>query len=247
MYVGVGSNSIAALYTYAGGRGPARANPASAPRPAPAHARPSHSAHGPNVLGVANRPRDGPRAGLSAGDVGEIPPLWRCRSSQSDELTMNGGQGRTPSDRIVDGVTGPQIALKCNLLFLGVWRLEGWPRHTGRWQTGRSVDGTTASVRSVPRNAPRSNPLVWAVRTPLYALGPYSRILTFSTAAFCYNQLSSSSVVPEVPWDALEELKITCRAHLPATLSETNQNVLIEVLKFSPKTIDPLYATDGRG
>ena len=79
MYVGVGSNSIAALYTYAGGRGPARANPASAPRPAPAHARPSHSAHGPNVLGVANRPRDadGPRAGISVRDVGEIPPLWR--------------------------------------------------------------------------------------------------------------------------------------------------------------------------
>ena len=30
--------------------------------------------------------------------------LGRRRSSQSDELTTNGGQARTPSDRIVDGV-----------------------------------------------------------------------------------------------------------------------------------------------
>ena len=40
-------------------------------------------------------------------------------------------------------------------------------------------------------------------------LGPYFRILTFSTAIFCYIQLASSSVVPEVPWDSHGEL-IVC-------------------------------------
>eukprot|EP00964_Phaeocystis_antarctica_P033703 scaffold19105_cov44-Phaeocystis_antarctica.AAC.1 len=41
--------------------------------------------------------------------------LGRRRSSQSDELTTNGGQARTPSDRIVDGrgtLNGSQIGLK---------------------------------------------------------------------------------------------------------------------------------------
>ena len=40
-------------------------------------------------------------------------------------------------------------------------------------------------------------------------LGPYFRILTFSTAVFCYIQLASSSAVPEVPWDSHGEL-IVC-------------------------------------
>ena len=53
-------------------------------------------------------------------------------------------------------------------------------------------------------------------------LGPYFRILTFYTAVLSLIQLASSSVVPGVPWDALEELEVTCSVHLPATLSETN-------------------------
>ena len=53
-------------------------------------------------------------------------------------------------------------------------------------------------------------------------LGPYFRILSFSTAVFCYIQLASSTVVPVVHWDALEKLKVTCSVHLSATLSETN-------------------------
>ena len=65
----------------------------------------------------------------------------------------------------------------------------------------------------------RSNPRLVGSNTPL---GPYFRILTFSTAVFCYIQLASSSLVPGVPWDALEELKVTCSVHLPGTLSETS-------------------------
>ena len=53
-------------------------------------------------------------------------------------------------------------------------------------------------------------------------LGPYFRILSFSTAVFCYIQLASSTVVPVVHWDALEKLKVTCSVHLSAILSETN-------------------------
>ena len=73
--------------------------------------------------------------------------LGRRRSSQSDELPTNGGQARTPSDRVVDGVpqTGPnrsEIASFFVILSgtIGVWRVECCLRHIGRWQAGRGVD-----------------------------------------------------------------------------------------------------------
>ena len=61
-------------------------------------------------------------------------------------------------------------------------------------------------ARSVPRSAPRSNPRLGGSNP---RLGPYFRILTFSTAVFCYIQLASSSAVPGVPWDSHGEL-IVC-------------------------------------
>ena len=126
--------------------------------------------------------------------------LGRSRSSQSDKLPMNGGQARTPSDRVVAGGTsnGPQ-SVRNRLLFvilsgtIDVWRLECCLRHIGRWQAGRGVDGTTASARGVPRSAPRSNPRLGGLNT---CLAPYFNILTFSDASFCSSQLASSSVVP---------------------------------------------------
>eukprot|EP00964_Phaeocystis_antarctica_P105687 scaffold70690_cov47-Phaeocystis_antarctica.AAC.1 len=68
--------------------------------------------------------------------------LSRRRSSQSDELPTNGGLKRAPHQTA--SLTGGTI---------GVWRLECCLRHIGRWQAGRSVDGTTASSRGVPRSA----------------------------------------------------------------------------------------------
>eukprot|EP00964_Phaeocystis_antarctica_P163314 scaffold139261_cov142-Phaeocystis_antarctica.AAC.1 len=44
--------------------------------------------------------------------------------------------------------------------------------------------------------------------------------------------LASSSPVPGVHWDALEELKVTCSVHLPGTLSETSP--MCKVAKVGP-------------
>ena len=58
----------------------------------------------------------------------------------------------------------------------------------------------------MPQSAPRSSPRLGGSNP---RLGPYFRILTFSTAVFCYIQLASSSAVPGVPWDSHGEL-IVC-------------------------------------
>ena len=89
---------------------------------------------------------------------------------------------------------------------MGVWRLEGWLRYTGRWQTGRSVDGTTASARGVPRSAPRSNPRLGGSNT---SLAPFFNILNFFNAGFCSSQFASSGAVPVVPWGAHGELIVS--------------------------------------
>ena len=73
----------------------------------------------------------------------------------------------------------------------------------GLLQTGRSVDGTTASSRGVPRSAPRSNSRLGGSNTPL------NHILIeciFFMRFFCSSQLASPNLVPRVPWDAREEL-----------------------------------------
>ena len=58
----------------------------------------------------------------------------------------------------------------------------------------------------MPQSAPRSSPRLGGSNP---RLGPFFRILTFSTAVFCYIQLASSSAVPGVPWDSHGEL-IVC-------------------------------------
>ena len=89
------------------------------------------------------------------------------------------------------------------------------------------VDGKQVVMSMERPHRPAVCAEVPLVRTPFVGgsnprLGPYFRILSFSTAVFCYIQLASSTVVPVVHWDALEKLKVTCSVHLSAILSETN-------------------------
>ena len=79
--------------------------------------------------------------------------LSRRRSSQSEELTMNGGQARTPSHPVV--AAGPKVVptrdyfvfLSGTLGILSVWCLTQYTKQSYR---GRGVDVRTAQAREVP-------------------------------------------------------------------------------------------------
>eukprot|EP00964_Phaeocystis_antarctica_P118513 scaffold82314_cov36-Phaeocystis_antarctica.AAC.1 len=82
-------------------------------------------------------------------------------------------------------------------------RIQSRPSHTAK---GGVLPPPTimAIATALPRllTATAAPEMTWLrSNTPL---GPYFRILTFSTGVFCYIQLASSSLVPGVPWDALE-------------------------------------------
>eukprot|EP00964_Phaeocystis_antarctica_P062501 scaffold37449_cov59-Phaeocystis_antarctica.AAC.1 len=82
-------------------------------------------------------------------------------------------------------------------------RAELWV--CGDWKIGHDtrVDGKQAAVSMERPRRPAVCPEMTLVRTLVWSL-------------------ASSSLVPGVPWDALEELKVTCSVHLPGTLSETS-------------------------
>ena len=79
--------------------------------------------------------------------------LIRRRSSQSEELTMNGGQARTPSHPVV--AAGPKVVptrdyfvfLSGTLGILSLWCLT---QYTNQSYRGRGVDVRTAQARKVP-------------------------------------------------------------------------------------------------
>ena len=79
--------------------------------------------------------------------------LSRRRSSQSEELTMNGGQARTPSHPVV--AAGPKVVpnrdyfvfLSGTLGILSLWCLT---QYTNQSYRGRGVDVRTAQARKVP-------------------------------------------------------------------------------------------------
>ena len=65
-------------------------------------------------------------------------------------------------------------------------------------------------------------------------LGPYFRILTFSTAVFCYIQLASSSAVPGVPWNCHGEL-IVCIFSSQTNFLSINPEHIVTSPLVSPK------------
>ena len=90
------------------------------------------------------------------------------------------------------------------------------------------VDGKQVVMSMERPHWPAVCPEVRLVRTPVTLdgsntrLGPYFRILSFSTADFCYIQLASPSVVPGVTSDARGDLVITQNDLFSAVLSETS-------------------------
>ena len=125
--------------------------------------------------------------------------LGRRRSSQSDELTMKGGQARTPSDRVVDGYLkwAPNRS-KIDFICYS-------ERNCGCLKTG-GLGTAHRSVlnRSWSRWNDRIGPLC-APKCPSFEiwlggsntrLAPYVTMFSFSTAVFCSISLASSSVVP---------------------------------------------------
>ena len=84
--------------------------------------------------------------------------LSRRRSSQSEELTMNGGQARTPSQPVVPA--GPKVVpnrdyfvfLSGTLGILSLWCLTQYTKQSYR---GRGVDVRTAQARNGAPKSPR--------------------------------------------------------------------------------------------
>ena len=160
---------------------------------------------------------------------------------------MNGGQARTPSDRVVDGYLkwAPNRS-KINFICYSE-RNCGCLKTGGLGTTHRSVLNRSWSRwndRIGPICAPKCPSFEFSLGGSNTRLAPYFTMFSFSTAVFCSISLASSSVVPI----ALLYLSLGVKIgpfHLRVTFSSVLDNLCLALAKVG--AVYAWAATDADG